>query len=55
MGPNPWIPAHGQRLSHHRLVTLFVIIDPIGMAPLFMALTQGMTSATSPASRCAPA
>jgi multiple antibiotic resistance protein len=24
-------------------VTLFVVIDPIGMAPLFVALTQGMT------------
>jgi multiple antibiotic resistance protein len=24
-------------------VTLFVIIDPIGLAPLFLALTQGMT------------
>ncbi|MEM9249397.1 MAG: MarC family protein [Pseudomonadota bacterium] len=27
------------------LVTLFVVIDPIGMAPLFVALTQGMTGA----------
>ncbi len=26
-------------------VTLFVIIDPIGLAPIFVALTQGMTSA----------
>lgn len=26
-------------------VTLFVIIDPIGMAPLFLALTQGNSSA----------
>jgi multiple antibiotic resistance protein len=26
-------------------VTLFVIIDPIGMTPLFVALTQGMTTA----------
>lgn len=25
-------------------VTLFVIIDPVGMAPLFVALTQGMTA-----------
>ncbi len=25
--------------------TLFVIIDPIGLAPLFVALTQGMTAA----------
>jgi multiple antibiotic resistance protein len=25
-------------------VTLFVIVDPIGLAPLFVALTQGMTS-----------
>jgi multiple antibiotic resistance protein len=25
-------------------VTLFVIIDPIGLAPLFVALTQGMTT-----------
>lgn len=25
-------------------VTLFVIIDPIGLTPLFVALTQGMTS-----------
>ncbi|MGP1357658.1 MarC family protein [Roseicyclus sp.] len=25
-------------------VTLFVIIDPIGLAPLFVALTQGMTA-----------
>ena len=24
-------------------VTLFVVIDPIGLAPLFIALTQGMT------------
>jgi multiple antibiotic resistance protein len=24
-------------------VTLFVIIDPVGLAPLFVALTQGMT------------
>lgn len=27
-------------------VTLFVIIDPIGLMPLFVALTQGMDSAT---------
>ncbi|MCB1403777.1 MAG: MarC family protein, partial [Rhodobacteraceae bacterium] len=26
-------------------VTLFVIIDPIGLVPLFVALTQGMSSA----------
>ncbi|OZB19671.1 MAG: MarC family transcriptional regulator [Rhodobacterales bacterium 34-62-10] len=26
-------------------VTLFVIIDPIGLVPLFVALTQGMTAA----------
>jgi len=26
-------------------VTLFVIVDPIGLAPLFVALTQGMTPA----------
>ncbi|GHE03325.1 MarC family transcriptional regulator [Defluviimonas sp. 20V17] len=26
-------------------VTLFVIIDPIGLAPLFVALTQGMSAA----------
>jgi multiple antibiotic resistance protein len=26
-------------------VTLFVIIDPIGLSPLFIALTQGMTAA----------
>jgi len=26
-------------------VTLFVVIDPIGTAPLFLALTQGMTAA----------
>ena len=25
------------------LVTMFVVIDPIGIAPLFLALTQGMT------------
>lgn len=25
-------------------VTLFVVIDPIGLAPLFVALTQGMTA-----------
>ena len=25
-------------------VTLFVVIDPVGMAPLFVALTQGMTA-----------
>ncbi|MDF1726669.1 MAG: MarC family protein [Sulfitobacter sp.] len=27
------------------LVTLFVVIDPIGIAPLFLALTQGQTAA----------
>lgn len=27
------------------LVTMFVVIDPIGLAPLFIALTQGMTAA----------
>ena len=26
-------------------VTLFVVMDPIGISPLFMALTQGMTTA----------
>ncbi len=26
-------------------VTMFVVIDPIGLAPLFVALTQGMSSA----------
>ncbi|UOA27097.1 hypothetical protein DSM107133_01808 [Pseudosulfitobacter sp. DSM 107133] len=26
-------------------VTMFVVIDPLGMAPLFVALTQGMTAA----------
>lgn len=26
-------------------VTMFVVIDPIGLAPLFVALTQGMTKA----------
>lgn len=26
-------------------VTMFVVIDPIGLAPLFVALTQGMTTA----------
>ena len=26
-------------------VTLFVVIDPIGMTPLFVALTQGMSTA----------
>ncbi|MCE8471144.1 MarC family protein, partial [Rhodovulum sulfidophilum] len=25
------------------LVTLFVIIDPIGLTPVFVALTQGMS------------
>ena len=25
-------------------MTLFVIIDPIGLAPLFVALTRGMTA-----------
>ena len=25
-------------------VTLFVVIDPIGTAPLFLALTQGMSA-----------
>ena len=29
-------------------VTLFVIIDPIGLAPLFVALTHGMTEAERP-------
>ncbi|MBT6508355.1 MAG: MarC family protein, partial [Marinovum sp.] len=24
-------------------VTLFVIIDPIGLAPMFIAITQGMS------------
>ena len=32
------------RLSHHRLRHAFVIIDPVGMTPLFVALTQGMTA-----------
>ncbi|OUS37563.1 MarC family transcriptional regulator [Rhodobacterales bacterium 56_14_T64] len=27
-------------------VTLFVIVDPIGLTPVFLALTQGMTPAT---------
>ncbi len=32
-------------LSVAAFVTLFVIIDPIGLAPLFVALTQGMSAA----------
>ena len=31
-------------------VTLFVVIDPIGLAPLFIALTQGMSSSSASAS-----
>ena len=27
------------------LVTMFVVIDPIGIAPLFIALTPGMSRA----------
>ncbi len=34
---------HAQIISS--FVALFVIIDPIGLAPLFVALTQGMTNA----------
>jgi multiple antibiotic resistance protein len=36
-------------------VTLFVIIDPIGLAPLFVALTQGMTTRSGARWRSAPA
>lgn len=32
-------------LAATSFVTLFVIIDPIGLAPLFVALTRGMTAA----------
>ncbi len=35
MDASAYIPA---------FVTLFVIIDPIGLAPLFVAMTQGMTA-----------
>ena len=34
-------------------VTLFVIIDPIGLTPLFAALTQGHTARHRRASACA--
>ena len=36
-------------------VTLFVIIDPIGLAPLFIALTRGMTAEERDAGRAAGA
>lgn len=34
-------------------VTLFVVIDPPGLAPLFIALTQGMTEMAPPPYRLA--
>ena len=36
-------------------VTLFVIIDPIGLSPLFIALTHGMSEAERDAGRAAGA
>ena len=37
------------------LVTLLVVVDPLGLTPTFLAVTQGLSAAARKRSRCAPA
>ena len=37
------------------LVTLLVVVDPIGLVPAFLAVTEGLSARCAGRSRCAPA
>ena len=37
------------------LVTLLVVVDPVGLVPAFLAITDGLSASSAARSRCAPA
>jgi len=41
-GLPPATTGHAGRLRHIGLVTLFVVVDPVGLVPTFLAVTEGL-------------